>query len=378
MAKTLLSLLVGAAIGAGALVALNHYGLLVPLATAINGETGTAGNTVVNANKPQTGEINKTSYVNMADGSRSHVFRYAAQEGQLLDISAKGPLDSRLSVLRDGYLLASTDQVGGFDLCESSGTSSLLKQSRLFYQADRTGMIDIAVSGTGPYAYGPFELEVQAITPTSPGSTNLTLDAPMDAIATGKTQAYTLAIETAGLYAIELNSCDFDGYLSLTGAGVNLSDDDSSGNHYDPRIMAWLEPGQYTVTASNSGGQPMRGQYTIKAQQQALPANAQFQRGGALQAGQTVLSLIGQGPDMTYSFTLNEPTEVVLTARSEALDVYLSVDNDNESWSDDDSAGGPRGTDARIHEILPAGEYTVRIGGYGQGLVYLTFETKGQ
>lgn len=375
MAKTLLSLLVGAAVGAGALVALNHYGLLVPLATTINGEARPATHAVVTANQPLAGEINKNSYINVADGSRSQVFRFDAQEGQLLDIRSKGPLDARLSVLRDGYLMASTEQMGGFNLCESSGNGSLLKQTRLFYQADRTGSFEIAVSGTGPYAYGPFELEVQSVATTGPTSSTLTPGTPIEAIATGKTQSYGLTIAEPGLYAVALTSCDFDGYLSLTGAGVNLTDDDSGGNYYDPRLLAWLEPGQYTVTASSSGGQPMRGQYSLTAEQQPLPSNAKFQRGGAIQAGQTLLSLLDHNSDSSFSFTLNQPTEVILTARSENVDVYLSLDNDEESWSDDDSGGGPRGTDAQIHEMLPAGQYTVRLGGYGQGLVYLSLET---
>lgn len=376
MAKTLLSLLIGAVVGAGALITVNHYGLLVPLATTLNGDSRSAGAPLIQANQPQPGEINKNSYINMADGSRSQVFRYAADEGQLIDIRANGALDSRISVLRDGYLLANTEQQNGYNLCGSSNSSSLLKQSRLIYQADRTGTVEIAVSGTGPYAYGPFELDIQSLAAPTSSSNNLTLDTPIDAIATGKTQAYTLSITQPGLYAVELNSCDFDGYLTLTGAGVNLSDDDSADNHYDPRILGWLEPGEYTVTASSSGGQSMRGQYKLKANQQPLPANAKLQRGGALQAGQTVLSLVGQGADSPFTFTLQEPTEVVLTARSDSLDVYLSVDNDENTWSDDDSGGGPRGTDALIHEILPAGQYTVNLGGYGQGLAFLSFETR--
>lgn len=375
MAKTLLSLLIGAALGAGALVAANHYGYSLPTTSGAKGGTSTPlAQAVINANQPQAGEINKNSYVNLADGSRSQVFRFDAKEGQLLDIRAKGALESRLSVLRDGYLMASTDQSGGFYMCDSNDNSSLLKQSRLYYQADRTGTLDVVVSGTGAYAYGPFELVVQPVAANS-ASTTLTLEAPIEAIGTGKSQNYSFKVTEPGLYAVELNSCDFDGYLTLTGAGVNLSDDDSAGNHYDPRILGWLEPGDYTVTASSSSGQAMRGQYKLQAQKQPLPSNAKFQRGGAIQPGQTLLSLMDHNSDASFSFTLNQPTEVVLTARSENVDVYLSLQNDEESWSDDDSGGGPRGTDAQIHEMLPAGQYTVRIGGYGQGLVFLSLET---
>ncbi|THU03736.1 hypothetical protein E9531_06015 [Lampropedia puyangensis] len=377
MTKTLLSLLIGAALGAGVLTAINH-------SRVNNGETSAttsrSGAATITASKPYSGEINKNSYVNVADGSRSQVFSFAAQEGQLLNIQAKGALESRISVLRDGYLMASTDQQGGgFNLCES-GSNVLLKQSRLFYEADRTGNIDIAVSGTGAYAYGPFELEVKLVEPPAGGAKDnkLVLDTPINAIATGKNQTYTLPVTQAGLYAIELNSCDFDGYLTITGNGVNQSDDDSSGNHYDPRILAWLEPGDYAIAASSSGGQTMRGQYSIHAKAEALPSGAEFQRSGALQAGKTVLSLVDPNSNASYSFTLQRPTEVVLTARSETVDVQLSLDNDENYWSDDDSGGGMRGTDAQIREMLPAGHYTVRLGGYGQGFAFLSLELRNQ
>ena len=71
MAKTLLSLLIGAALGAGALVAANHYGISLPTTAGAQGGTSRPlAQAVMRASQPQAGENNEKRYVNVAAGSR--------------------------------------------------------------------------------------------------------------------------------------------------------------------------------------------------------------------------------------------------------------------------------------------------------------------
>lgn len=325
------------------------------------------------------GEIKRESRLNVADGSRSEVYAIALEKDQRIDVQVRGALDSRISVLRDGYLLASSQVGGDNGWCDNpSPQPPLTKQARLVFQADKTDVYDIAVSGTGPYAFGPFELDVATLG-ASPVSTALSVDAPATShMASGQSQDFTLAIEAAGLYAIEMNSCDFDGMLKLSGAGLNLSDDDGAGS-LDPRIVSWLEPGQYTVQALAVDG-PFQGAYDIHVARQILPAGVSLQLDGEIKLGQTITGLLHDGTEVTYQFTLPRPTRIHLTLRSEAFDALLAVEGQHDYWEDDDSGDGAQGTDALISELLPAGTYTVYVEAYGsgQGLFTLTLETAGR
>lgn len=77
--------------------------------------------------------------------------------------------------------------------------------------------------------------------------------------------AYTLQIEQAGEYVIEMRSSALDSYLRLDGPNdFSVEDDDSAGN-LDARISQRLQPGVYRLSASSfddSGS----GSYTLTVQ----------------------------------------------------------------------------------------------------------------
>ena len=366
MTKTLISLLIGAVVGAGAVLVVTQQGGASLLSS---GPSAVA----LKFGKAHTGEITKNNYLNVVDGSRSQLFRVGAKEGQLMQINVRGALNSRVSVLNNNFLVTDSSQQGAQDICGTSAQP--IKRNQFYFTADKAGDYDVAVSGATASDYGPYEVEVNTIDVPTVGTETLVIDAPLERIATGKTKSYTFTADTQGLYVFDMVSCDFDGILTLTGNGVNATDDDG-GENYDPRLKVWLEPGQYTLVADSNGNtaSTMFGKYTLKASKQAMPTNHPVQNGGELQAGKTITSIFNSNSSrgQEYTFTLSQRSLVVLTARSDTIDTTLEVSGNDESWSDDDSGNGVNGTDAQIREVLPAGTYAVTIGSYGSSNGYAT------
>lgn len=61
-----------------------------------------------------------------------------------------------------------------------------------------------------------------------------------------ESNGYTLAIDDAGSYTIDLRSTAFDAYLELSGEGVSLADDDG-GTGLNSRLRTQLQPGEYRL-----------------------------------------------------------------------------------------------------------------------------------
>ncbi|KKW68669.1 hypothetical protein AAV94_03860 [Lampropedia cohaerens] len=327
----------------------------------------------------QRGEITSASLVNVVDGSRSQVYRVALTQGDRIALQAQGALKSRLSVLRDGHLLAASQISGNGNRCDGD-TDGTQHRSRLVFEADKTATFDVAVSGIDRYAYGPFELSITKLDEVDRADTALQPGQTYEQFGAGEARHHALHIADAGLYTIALTSCYFDGYLTLTGSGVSISDDDSGGD-YNPAITAWLEPGQYTLEASaldTFAGHP----YTLQVTALPIPPGASFQQGGMLVPGRTVSGVLHANSELDYQFTLARPTRVTITGRSDNFDVFLSVRDASASnhWEDDDSGKGASGTDAQITQQLPAGTYTVHVSAadWNSGLFTLQLETDGR
>lgn len=75
------------------------------------------------------------------------------------------------------------------------------------------------------------------------------------------TDRYTVTVETAGEYVIDMASSQFDSWLQLFDAGGDeIASDDDGGGALDARIRTHLEPGTHVISASSiSGG----GRYRI-------------------------------------------------------------------------------------------------------------------
>ena len=374
MQKTLLSLLIGVIVGAGAVLVANQRGANLSVA---NLHTAAPTPQALTMGKTTSGEVTQRSYLNYGDGSRSQRYTFPAVEGTRYKVQVDGPLNANLSVLRNDFLLASSANTSGSrTYCYSSREQS--GKRPFYFLADQTGDTMLAVNGADASSYGPFTLVITPEEKTTTTSTpTLSLDAPLENTATGKIDRYTFTVEDEGLYVFDLESCSFDSLLSLKGNGVSATDDDG-GDQYNARITHWLTPGEYTLEAdtAESTEDTMFGPYTIKASKQVLAANAPLARAGdVLEAGKSVSVLMGYGSDTnpTFTFTLDTPSAVVLTARSSTVDTVLELQGADQSWEDDDSGGG---TDARIREVLPAGQYSVTVRGYGRssGMATLSFE----
>lgn len=72
-------------------------------------------------------------------------------------------------------------------------------------------------------------------------------------LSAGQPSGATLRIRTAGEYAVDLASSDFDASLELVGNGVELQDDDSAGGT-NARISQYLEAGEYQLKVAAVGG----------------------------------------------------------------------------------------------------------------------------
>lgn len=80
----------------------------------------------------------------------------------------------------------------------------------------------------------------------------LALDTRVSGWFHGKEIDYQITLSERLEVVIDMQSADFDSYLTLVGDDIMLSDDDG-GDGLDARIEALLEPGQYTIRAGSFG-----------------------------------------------------------------------------------------------------------------------------
>ncbi len=175
----------------------------------------------------------------------------------------------------------------------------------------------------------------------------------------GQDLRYQLDVEEAGMYQIDMNSSDIDAYLVLEGSNGYFREDDDSGDNLDARIVDFLAPGRYQLTARTAYGNDS-GLFTLSVALRDVPEGVELRNEGELAVGES-LSGWYSGEPLTYQLMLKESSVVTINMTSTDFDTYIDLYGEGISYSDDD---GGQGTNARLERALLPGSYTISARGF--------------
>lgn len=301
-----------------------------------------------------SGEITSASELNGKDGSRFLRYAINLEEGELVEVSLRGALQGVVTLYDDQLALL--------------GSAPTLRQ-----QIKESGEYMVVVSGVDEHSYGPFSINSRIVELSDSGT--LTTETPIDSWLDGESREFTLTIEDAGMYQIEMLADDFDAYLVLEGPnGYHREDDDSAGD-LNARIADFFAPGDYTLTARTAYGEG-NGLFTLTAETKELPGDGELRNDGTIKPGDTLNGWYS-GQELYYELVVEEAGIYQIEMNSSDVDAYLVLEGDDGYYrEDDDSAGN---LDARIADFLAPGEYqlTARTAfGTGSGLFTLSVEPR--
>lgn len=171
---------------------------------------------------------------------------------------------------------------------------------------------------------------------------------------TGQPQTYRLLVEQSGLLQVSMQSDDIDSLLGLTGAGINVRDDDSGGGH-DALLSVLVEPGSYRINAAQHGNG--EGVFTLHTELTEVD-----QLGDRIAPDETRVGRLAEGQPTTVTLYVEQDGRYRVTLRSADFDAMLSLQGEGLEELDDDSAGG---TNAQLELYLEAGEYQLTNSTYG-------------
>lgn len=317
--------------------------------------SGTTAPTPLAVTATVQGELTSASDVNFNDGSRFQRFELALKADQAVELALSGPLEGRMGVFQDRQLISQTGaSAPGFsDGGPGPGTTRYLA-----FRAPADGTYSVAVSGQTANDFGPFTLASRPIepyngAPLAPGN---------DAVdwLVAERQEYTVSIDKAGLYDINLSSAAFDTVLELHGQGMEMENDDY-GNGTHSRLQVHLEPGQYTAGVRGLGSDD-RGAFRLSVTPSSLPEGTVARDGTSLPLEGTVSGLVDSRGIRRFVLELDAQRQVTLDARSNDIDTVLVLTGQGVSREDDD---GGNGTNARLTLHLSAGRYNVEVRSLG-------------
>lgn len=314
---------------------------------------------------PASGELTSRSPLNLSDGRRSEAFELQAPAGHVVSLSTSGPLQSQISVLRDGRLIARST------LCEDCSTESPAPRrgATLGFRADHAGSYLIAVSGATPYDYGPFKLTAQAVAAYS--GEPLQAGQSLTDIATGGLKAYRLSIAQDGLYSLTLTTAqpDMPPLLRLIGPGPRTDrlqlEDDSGAESQEAHLQAYLTAGSYILHATaSSGNHTFQGPFTLNVKQDELPKNLDLKDGAQLSLDKGRYTGLMTGAEQNFHITLEKPTLV---------SIDMTMRNAFQIGPHESSISSADGLSQSLTAILQAGAHTITVPKSSQGgLVTLT------
>lgn len=293
------------------------------------------------------GELTQASAINLKDGSRYQAFRFLPAQVGLLRIQQHGALEGHLTLLNADH-----------EIIQNSVLDELYV---MIDETSRQTPLTLVVSGSSASAYGPFRLETEWLEVMSERS--LEENQEVTGYLTGSVNQYEVTIEQFGIYQFDMSSSKLDSYLTLTGLGLNQTDDDG-GDGLNARLVLMLQPGVYQLGASTSYSVEEHGfgQYQLRLQQ--LNTMQDMQQGGELEVGQRVQGMMQQSEVVEYSFRLPQERRLRIALDSDFFDTVLEVQGAGVRFSDDD---GGIGTNSLIDETFPAGDYRIQVRAYGAG-----------
>ncbi len=307
--------------------------------------------------QPVRGEITTTSGINYSDGSRHQLYALALDKDQAVTLTLDGALDGALAVFNGDALVAVTEGNGESD-------------TALAFRATTAGDYVVAVSGNSATAFGPYTLQGKALDAYD-GAALAAGSEIVDWLMQPR-QDYTLQADKAGLYTVSLASTAFDTVLDIAGPGVESNNDDG-GDGTNSRLRLYLEPGNYTLTASALEGQNGKGDFTLGVQFSEVPGDLVRTDGTVLTSGQTVHGELSANGQRRFALDIATATTVHLDARSDDVDAVLRVTGPSGSFDDDD---GGNGTNARMALELQPGRYEVTVSSLNDSTGMFELETR--
>lgn len=292
-------------------------------------------------NGEASGEITSSTPINHSDGTRSQLFSLQLAAGQAVSLTLEGPLKGSLAVFNRDTLVSRAESKG-----EGNTTLSL--------RADKAGQYLVSVSGADARAFGPFQLSAEPIQAYD-GKPLVAGRRITDWLRDGGSKEFVLEVDKPGLYTLTMDSTELDSRLELSGNGVNMEDDDG-GNELNSRMVAPLQPGRYTLTANSVSN--ASGAFYIGVDRADFPEGLVFEDGTALPIDGSASGFINADDTRSFVFTLPERRRVQFDASSREIDAMLTLQGDDLILSDDDGGGG---VNARLTQVLEAGEYNVSV-----------------
>ncbi|RUR34316.1 hypothetical protein [Vreelandella nanhaiensis] len=278
------------------------------------------------------GEITSSDLLNGNDGSRYDRYVIHLEEGDLVEFNLRGALNGIVALYDDQLQLLSNAPTAR-------------------HRAEQAGDYMVVVSGADGSSYGPYTLNSRVVELSD--SDVLTVDAPLDSWLDSTSSEFTLTIEEAGMYQLEMRSDEFDAYLELDGPnGYHREDDDSAGN-LDARISDFLAPGDYTVTARTPYSEGS-GLFTLSVEPRELPGDGELRNDGTIVPNDSLNGWYS-GQDLTYQVEVEEAGMYQIDMGSSDVDAYLVLEGPNGYYREDDDSGG--NLDARIADFLEPGTY---------------------
>ncbi len=195
------------------------------------------------------------------------------------------------------------------------------------------------------------------------------------------------SVQRGQRYALSLRSGDFDAYLVLRGAGLEVDndDDESARGSTDSRLVFTApESGEITVTATSYAADET-GPYSIRLERLGGRGPDRDGRGpqqwgggqGELRLGQSVQGALMQGDRRldggeyvdTFLYRGRRGEQLDLGLSSSEFDAYVAIEGPNGfSAFNDDDPSGDGGRDSRLLVTLPSdGEYRVHATSYAAG-----------
>lgn len=311
--------------------------------------------------KPVSGEITSRSGINFNDGSHHQLYQITLEDKQLVGMKLTGALSGSIAVFNNGSLVASSRT--GY---ERSGDVSLA------FRANGAGTYQVAVNADSPTAYGPYRLRVEKLVPYD-GKPIAGSGEVVDMLVSGS-QDYTLQVDKAGLYEVNLSSDAFDTVLKLKGGEIDAENDDG-GDSTNSRLSLPLQPGKYTLGVRGLDDDAS-GTFKLTVARTELPGNIVERDGTQLPQSGSVFTMLDSEGRRRFLLTLERPADVRLDAISGQVDTVLRVVGGDVELVDDD---GGNGTNGRLQESLPAGHYTVDVSSLSdeQGLVEVRVQIDG-
>lgn len=262
-----------------------------------------------------------------------------------------------------------TVSASGLLLAEGSGTTTIEATS-----GSAKGSADVSVDDPCT------PLEVLAVLAATSGTLSET-DCPLGGGSFGDVWALTIEQDDEGTVQIDLLSADFDAYLFLLDDdGVVLSENDDAHvtglAAYDlsSHVIEDLSPGTYSIVVTSFTGNET-GAYVLQ-----VGPGLRCPEIGHIAVGGVVFGSL-ESTDCSYGVDgfYADPYVVEVTTTDELtfhlasieFDTYLSLLGPAGHFllDDDDSGGGPSGTDSHFNVSLAPGFYVIEVSSFSGGEV---------